>query len=105
MTTQLATRPATTASTGERTHLGTDLADLFGNEQAINPAELQPGVTVVLKDPHRPAEYGELVEVGETVICGETLPALRVDFGGPGLGTIPVRNGVMLPHVRIDFGV
>lgn len=104
MTTQLASRPTTTPSTGERTHLGTDLAELFGQDQAINVAELQPGVTVILKDPHRPAQYGEFVEAGEMDLAGQAVPTLRVDFGGPGLGTIPVRDGLMLPHVRIDFG-
>ena len=90
----------------ERTPLGTDLAALFAEPQPMNPHALSPGELVVLKDPHRPAEYGHFVEVGEMVwpADGRTIPTLRVDFGGDGLGRIPVVDNQMPKHVRVDYG-
>lgn len=89
----------------ERTPMGSDLAALFAEPQPMNPAELQPGDLVVLKDRHRPAEYGTFVEVGEMETHdGRTVPTLRVDFGGKVLGRIPVLDGQMPKHVRVDFG-
>ena len=88
-----------------RTPMGSDLAALFAEPQPMNPAELQPGDLVVLKDRHRPAEYGTFVEVGEMETHdGRTVPTLRVDFGGEVLGRIPVLDGQMPKHVRVDFG-